>query len=68
MIKFIRKLIIDVFFILLFYILYKNLGFEITIIIAIALICSYLAQNSKSWNKPNVHTVYSPQRNKVKFN
>lgn len=69
MIKFIKKLLIDLFFIAIYFTLYKLLGFEVTIVVAIGQICSHLVQNGRP-NKvdaPAVHTIYSPQKNKVKF-
>jgi len=67
MIKFIKHIIIDLFFVAIYLILYKTLGFEPTVIVALAQICSHLVQSKVSNATPSVHTIYSPQKNKVKF-
>ena len=64
-----KKLSIDLLICVLFYVLYIFIGFELTVILGLALIISHLLQKEykKKFEPASVHTIYSPQKNKFKF-
>lgn len=61
-----KKVLLDLFFVVFYYILYKILGFEFAVIIALAQIISHLIQKEYPKKSPQMRSFYSTQkRNRI---
>lgn len=62
-----KSLLIDFSFVLLYYLFYHFLGFEITVVLVLAQIMSHLVQKEYP-KKPNTKKmVYTPQKRKLRI-
>lgn len=65
--SFFKKLLIDIVFITLYYIFYKIIGFELTIIIALGQIVSHLVQKEYPKKTQPHKQVYVQPKTRMRF-